>query len=144
MQASSFLHISSTLTFQYHQLHLLKISLRFQNNAASSFLSQPIHFLSCPSVRNISLLCIMCVEVYANYVCGHVVPVWVPCSTLSLFNCPKYQRQYRSRPLRCSCTCAAQVPNESATTNSAVPLTSTPFLFSTSRTNSSQPTTPEL
>ena len=49
----------------------------------------------------------MCIEVFATYVCGHTLPIWIPCSYYSLHNCPNYQRQYRSRPLRCSATCRA-------------------------------------
>jgi len=51
----------------------------------------------------------MCVEVFATYICSHTVPMWIPCSTFALAGCPKYQRQYRNRPLRCSCTCTAPV-----------------------------------
>ncbi len=50
---------------------------------------------------------VMCVEVYATYICGHTVPLWVPCRSFALQSCPRYQRQHRNRPLRCSCTCQA-------------------------------------
>ena len=51
----------------------------------------------------------MCIEVYATYVCGHTLPIWIPCSYYRLHNCPNFQRQYRARPLRCSATCRAPV-----------------------------------
>ena len=57
----------------------------------------------------------MCIEVYATYVCGHTIPIWIPCSYYGLLNCPNYQRQYRSRPLRCSATCLP--PTSSSSSN---------------------------
>ena len=47
----------------------------------------------------------MCVEIFATYTCGHTVPIWLPCSVGVLYLCEKYQRQFRTRPLRCACTC---------------------------------------
>ena len=50
---------------------------------------------------------------YATYICGHTLLIWIPCSYYGLYNCPNYQRQYRARPLRCSATCRAPVTSSS-------------------------------
>jgi hypothetical protein len=47
----------------------------------------------------------MCIFVNAVYACNDVKPVWVPCSDRLYFRCPKYQRQFHRRPLRCECSC---------------------------------------
>lgn len=65
--------------------------------------------ITLPSIIYIKIVANMCVEVFATYICNHTVPLWVPCGTFAMKNCAKYQRQYRNRPLRCSCTCNAPV-----------------------------------